>query len=426
MEHGMERRMNDKNDRNGRNDLYPWVDDVPSEPDDELDDPRPRYGDANEPPPPENGPRYVRQADGRVLYTPEGSGVHLYPQPERSGIHPYMPPEGPTLNVLNKKTMRRSLMVVSLSLAGFLIVMQLVAGIVAMVYVSTSGVITDLVAKMLESGGQMSMTDVMNDPDYLQASLDATSKSIGIASLLGIVCGLPMMLIARGKKLFTTDITTVAEPVKGLDILMLIVLLMGIQCVTTIVTMALDPLLAKAGLSLTDYMNNAMESLMSPTGVLYIVLVGPIVEELVFRGAILRKLEVFGGNFAIVISSLLFAAYHMILIQGFFAFFVGILLAYTTKRFSIKWAILLHILNNGFSVTMSLLKVPDMIILAFFGLCLVGSIVLLAKNGRKLSIQRETGAPALEHPFRIAFTSPFLIILLAVLIAIGFLMLKIM
>ena len=50
--------------------------------------------------------------------------------------------------------------------------------------------------------------------------------------------------------------------------------------------------------------------------------------------------------FAIIVSSILFGLMHANVVQIVFAFFVGLVLAYITEEYSIKWAILIHIINN--------------------------------------------------------------------------------
>ncbi|GAA0862594.1 hypothetical protein GCM10008917_08490 [Paraclostridium tenue] len=81
-----------------------------------------------------------------------------------------------------------------------------------------------------------------------------------------------------------------------------------------------------------------------------IVIVGPILEELVFRGILLKSLLKKYYNKplkAILYSSIVFAIVHFNLIQGITAFGGAILLGfiyYYTK--SIKICILLHLINN--------------------------------------------------------------------------------
>lgn len=79
---------------------------------------------------------------------------------------------------------------------------------------------------------------------------------------------------------------------------------------------------------------------------LYVCLAAPIIEELLYRGFILKSLKKYGECFAIVISSVLFGLMHTNLTQSVFAFFAGMVLAYVAMRYSVKWSILMHMINN--------------------------------------------------------------------------------
>lgn len=79
---------------------------------------------------------------------------------------------------------------------------------------------------------------------------------------------------------------------------------------------------------------------------LYVCLAAPIIEELLYRGFILKSLKRYGECFAIVISSVLFGLMHTNLTQSVFAFFAGMVLAYVAMRYSVKWSILMHMINN--------------------------------------------------------------------------------
>ncbi|BDR53574.1 hypothetical protein KIM372_14810 [Bombiscardovia nodaiensis] len=79
---------------------------------------------------------------------------------------------------------------------------------------------------------------------------------------------------------------------------------------------------------------------------LYSCLWGPVVEEVVFRGAILSSLKRYGKLFAVLTSSFLFALLHGNLMQGFFAFLLGLILGFLGCEYSLIWPIFLHIGSN--------------------------------------------------------------------------------
>lgn len=118
---------------------------------------------------------------------------------------------------------------------------------------------------------------------------------------------------------------------------------------------------------------------------LYIVLLGPFFEEILFRGIILRTLDQYHRVFAMLVSSMLFAMMHLNLQQGITTFFIGCFLGYVSlKENSMRIPILLHILNNLIALLMS---VPILSILCLLGMfaCFVGMVYLLYKYGNRIS-----------------------------------------
>lgn len=90
-------------------------------------------------------------------------------------------------------------------------------------------------------------------------------------------------------------------------------------------------------------------------GLIYIGFIGPIFEEIIFRGFMFSGMLRRGYGFwtAATVSSILFAVMHLNIAQGVNAFFIGLLAAgiyYWTGN--LKYAMLLHIANNLY-VTLS-------------------------------------------------------------------------
>ena len=108
-----------------------------------------------------------------------------------------------------------------------------------------------------------------------------------------------------------------------------------------------------------DFVNNSLETFQEGAGsidmnepyifiFLSVVLFGPIVEELLFRGIIYREWNLFKGRkFAIIFSALAFGVFHWDLVQFTYTVLLGLLFAYLySKTESIWLPIFLHILNN--------------------------------------------------------------------------------
>ncbi|MGN0664943.1 MAG: lysostaphin resistance A-like protein [Huintestinicola sp.] len=83
---------------------------------------------------------------------------------------------------------------------------------------------------------------------------------------------------------------------------------------------------------------------------LYVCLLGPIVEELVFRGVLLDGLCKYGNRFGIIMSSVLFGLMHENFIQCIPTICIGLVFASITVRTgSLIPSIAVHILNNSMS-----------------------------------------------------------------------------
>ncbi len=89
--------------------------------------------------------------------------------------------------------------------------------------------------------------------------------------------------------------------------------------------------------------------------VLATVVAAPLVEELLFRGLIYKRLRRhFRPLYCALISSLIFGITHGNLVQFLYAFAVGMALAYVFERYKNLWApVLLHAMANLTAVTLA-------------------------------------------------------------------------
>lgn len=120
----------------------------------------------------------------------------------------------------------------------------------------------------------------------------------------------------------------------------------------------------------------------------YACLIGPILEEIIFRGLLLKQLERFGAMTAIIVSSVMFGMMHLNPMQFPGACLIGLVLGYlTVKTHSIYPAIIVHIVNNSLRTVPTLffdITSPFMIVFSY-GLIIFGGIFLiifLLKYGR--------------------------------------------
>ncbi len=126
--------------------------------------------------------------------------------------------------------------------------------------------------------------------------------------------------------------------------------------------------------------------------IIYVCFMGPIMEEIVTRGLIFSEMKS-GTNFliAIIIQALFFGIMHMNMVQGTYAFILGVVYGIFREKFnSLLIVIICHIVHNSYSVALDYL--PDSIsnsdmfmniYLAVSIIFLVVSSVLLYFNWKK-------------------------------------------
>ena len=83
--------------------------------------------------------------------------------------------------------------------------------------------------------------------------------------------------------------------------------------------------------------------------IFFAVILGPILEEVMFRKILLSRLLPFGERFAILVGAIFFALYHGNLSQFLYAFLVALIFGVIVCRTGkIRYTILLHMLINFF------------------------------------------------------------------------------
>lgn len=121
--------------------------------------------------------------------------------------------------------------------------------------------------------------------------------------------------------------------------------------------------------------------------ILYVVIIGPVSEELIFRGALFDRFYlVFSFWVANLLQAVLFGVYHMNVIQGVYAFLLGLLLGMIRQMTgSILATIFSHMIFNGTSYAISYVLTAAG---TYAGVVLVGmvilSIVAVTFGGRKI------------------------------------------
>lgn len=170
--------------------------------------------------------------------------------------------------------------------------------------------------------------------------IHSTSGSISLTGLL--IGGLYVMLSQKKKLVYLLRAkSNLSVPFSSL--VLVAVLMFASQSVFSLFFAATESMANMFGYTTVSTVTN------EPTDICYLIyaaLLGPVMEEVIFRGVILNGIIKFGKTFSITISAILFAVFHADVAQGAFAFFCGLILGYVAVEYSLKWAILLHIFNN--------------------------------------------------------------------------------
>lgn len=94
---------------------------------------------------------------------------------------------------------------------------------------------------------------------------------------------------------------------------------------------------------------------------IYVCFLGPILEEIIFRGFILKSMQRYGNLTAIIASSILFSMFHLNLVQFVNPVLMGIVLAFIAiKSKSIIPSMIAHIFNNTITFIVSGISLLEM------------------------------------------------------------------
>ena len=133
---------------------------------------------------------------------------------------------------------------------------------------------------------------------------------------------------------------------RGKRLPLLICIFMGAQLIYSLFGNMLEFLLRLCGYTAMGQLNAASAQSTTVSMFLYTAVFAPVGEELIYRGLVMRQFQKYGNVFAIVVSAALFGVMHANLFQMIFAFLTGLVLGYTAAEFSLRWSIVLHLINN--------------------------------------------------------------------------------
>ena len=168
---------------------------------------------------------------------------------------------------------------------------------------------------------------------------------------------LPAFVLIHGTRLPLGQVIPLKKPQKGIT-LPAIGVMMGISSVGLMIYQLLYRFTSLFGVR--PVMADMGAGSNSPFNVLLyflsVAVLPPLLEEFLFRGALLQSFRVFGDGFAILLSALMFALLHGNLIQAPNAFLMGIGLGFFAVVSHSLWvSILIHFVNNASAVILDLM-----------------------------------------------------------------------
>ncbi len=169
-----------------------------------------------------------------------------------------------------------------------------------------------------------------------------------VSEVISIILGIKLLKLDF-KPMFTRDGYT------GGTVAKLVTLSLGLQTAASFIVTIIATILGFFGLEGATADLSATTSL--PANLFmyfYACLLGPVLEELLYRGVILQSMRKYNERFAIFLSAIIFGLMHQNYQQAILGFLVGVPLAIVTiKSGSIVPAIFTHIILNTFATITS-------------------------------------------------------------------------
>ncbi|MBQ9149012.1 MAG: CPBP family intramembrane metalloprotease [Oscillospiraceae bacterium] len=268
------------------------------------------------------------------------------------------------------KNLRRQLNPVGWSLVIYYAILNVAVMAVAMVEAVVYAV----------SGGMNGLEDAL---------MEATSSYWGYFLAVGI--GMLVLLLWKKPKFWREEIWKKGKVMTPGSFFAILAIFLSGQVIYQIIVIGLEIILNSLGLTLMEGMEAVSAGGDDLSMFIYMGILAPVSEEILFRGLVQRSLEPYGKKFAIFCSALAFGLFHGNILQTPYAFAVGLVLGYVAAEYSIAWAMVLHLINNmllGDSLTRLMSGMSEVGgALLFWGIllaCAVAAIVIMIVNRRKI------------------------------------------
>lgn len=263
-----------------------------------------------------------------------------------------------------------------------------------------------------------------NDDFNVDTFLDKASES-GTSSIISVFLGLVFLFVYFRKSDCLKRIFYTGDKMTGRSFLILLTVFMSAQAAFSLIGGGMELGFNQFGYSILGEIEDASSNSSTVSMLLYASFIGPVSEEIIFRGFVMRGFEKYGARYAVVMSAVIFGLFHGNLIQSIFAGLVGLVLGYTAMKYSIKWAVLLHIINNfvfGELLTRLLSGMSEsmqsIVLYGIEGAFLAGTVVLMLMNKTEIR-EKMKGIKIDRGLLGVTFTSIWLMIFIIFQLAQG-------
>jgi len=169
----------------------------------------------------------------------------------------------------------------------------------------------------------------------------------GAQMIIATVFGAGLVFLCTSRRWKVNPFTAGPKKMNGRDF----ITLFGIFAIAQIITLVVTLITQALGIQGTSI---DMGDMTVPL-IIYAALVGPFVEEMIYRGFAIGTMKRKGLIAAILLSSLAFGLMHGNLSQFVIGSFSGLLLGFLFADYSIFWCILIHVINNSIGVVLTVI-----------------------------------------------------------------------
>lgn len=235
--------------------------------------------------------------------------------------------------LLEKRKVRKDGRRIGLAIAIYMVILLLVANLFPYAHwIASSGFNPQTITSAVKSG------------QFHEMALSSTNE--GACMIAATACGITFLACFFRKDISESCLFQSNRKMTGGRFWLLTSVFLGCQLIFSLVSVLLEAGLNAIGLSAMSSIEQASATGLNGSTLLYAGIIAPIVEELVFRGFLMRYLEKHGKVIAVVLPAILFGFMHCNLPQGIFATCVGLILGYVAIEHSVIWSIALHLINN--------------------------------------------------------------------------------